>query len=94
LNFCEKIISGVVDEEVNAYHTGFAKLYRWLKMAIEARKADITRRKALAKRAKEDRKQKQEQAEERKNNRDLYLNDAREKFNEDHKDEIDAYNQY
>lgn len=94
LNFCEKVLSAYADEDVMNYHLGFLKLFKWLKMAIDARKANITRRKALTKKAKEDRLKKQEQSEERKKNRENYLIEALEKFNDEHRDEILAYEEY
>jgi hypothetical protein len=63
-------------------------------MAIEARKAYITRVKAHTKRAKEDRYRKQEQAKERLTNRENFLLESIEKFNEEHKDEIIAFEEY
>lgn len=62
LNFCEKVLHAYTEEEIQNYNAGFLKLFKWLKMAIEARKAYITRVKAHAKRAKEERIRKQEQA--------------------------------
>ena len=58
------------EEDVSAYHPGFLMLFKWLKMAVDARKANITRRKALTKRAKADRAKKEEDAETRKHNRE------------------------
>ena len=46
-------------------------------MAIEGRKNDITRRKALQKKAKEDREMKQNQFEERKKNREAFLEESK-----------------
>lgn len=94
LNFCEKVLSAYSEEEIQNYNAGFLKLFKWLKMAIEARKAYITRVKALTKRAKEERTRKQEQAEERLKNRENYLLESIDKFNEEHRDEIVAYEEY
>ena len=46
LNFVEKVLSAYQEEEVAAYHPGFLKLFKWLKVAIETRKAAIVRSKA------------------------------------------------
>ena len=94
INFCEKIISALNPEDVDAYNLGLGKLYRWNKMAIEGRKQDITRRKILQKKGKEERELKEQQFEERKKNRETHLAESLQKFNEDHADEIDAYNKY
>jgi len=45
------MIEGILIEDVEAYHNGFAKLFKWLQTAIATRKLDITRRKALTKKA-------------------------------------------
>lgn len=63
-------------------------------MAINARKAYISRTKALCKRDKENRVRCQEQAQERSKNRENYLTEALEKFQEEHKEDILAYNEY
>ena len=55
LNYIDTLIAGIQQEEVETYHPGFGRLFKWLTTAITIRKQDITRRKALAKRAKEDR---------------------------------------
>lgn len=55
INFAEKLLQGYTQEEVDAYHPGFGRLFQWLTSAISIRKHDITRRHALQKRAKEDR---------------------------------------
>jgi hypothetical protein len=55
INYCERLISEIQPEDVENYHVGFSKLFKWLQQAIELRKQDIIRRKALAKRASETR---------------------------------------
>lgn len=55
LNYCEKTIEGIVAEEVELYHIGLGKLFKWLQTAIAGRKLDITRRKILKRKEKEDR---------------------------------------
>lgn len=94
INFCEKITSHLNVEDVDAYNLGLGKLYRWNKMAIEGRKQDVTRRKVLQKKGKEEREMKQQQFEERKKNREAHLAESLQKFNEDHAEEIEAYNKY
>ena len=91
INFCEKISSSFTQEEVDAYNPGLGKLFKWNKMAIEGRKTDITRRKALQKKAKEDREMKQNQFAERNKNREANLEESRTKFNEDNADQIEAF---
>lgn len=55
LTYCEKIIEGVVADDVEQYHNGLGKLFKWLKTAIEGRKLDITRRKIVKRKDKEER---------------------------------------
>jgi hypothetical protein len=55
INFIEKNIEGIVPEEVDAYNMVLGKLFKWLLLAIKLRKEDITRRKALKKKAREER---------------------------------------
>ena len=58
LNFVENLLKGYIQEDVDNYHVGFGRLFKWLNLAIHVRKHDITRRHALLKRAKEDRENK------------------------------------
>jgi hypothetical protein len=55
LNFIERNIEGINPEDVDNYHLTLGKLYRWMLLAMKTRKEDITRRKALKKRAREHR---------------------------------------
>jgi hypothetical protein len=47
INYCEKIIGGFTQEEVDTYNPGLGRLFKWNKAAIDGRKTDITRRMAL-----------------------------------------------
>ena len=53
INYVEQIIKTddegkeITQELVDEYHAGFGKLYKWLRMAIDNRKKDIVRRKAI-----------------------------------------------
>lgn len=55
LNYIDKLVGGLTLEEVEAHHPGFGRLFKWLTLAVATRKQDITRRKAMAERAKRDR---------------------------------------
>lgn len=94
LNFCERVLQAHTEEDVQNYNTGFLKLYRWLKIAIEARKSYIVRTKAQVKRDREDRGRREEQAEERAKQKENHLIEARDKFNDEHREEIQAYEEY
>lgn len=82
------MMAGIEEEAVALYSPGFLKLFKWINLAINARKAYITRTKALCKRDKENRIRCQEQAQERSKNRENYLNEALEKFQDEHKEDI------
>jgi hypothetical protein len=55
INFVEKNIEGISQEEVDSYNLAMGKLFRWLNLAIKTRKEDIIRRKTKEKLAKEER---------------------------------------
>lgn len=69
-------------------------MYKWLTTAIATRKADITRRHALAKKARDDRATKQTESETREQTKTERLAEEEEKFKVDHKDEIDLYEKW
>lgn len=51
----EKNIEGINPEDVDAYNMTLGKLFKWLLLSIQTRKQDIIRRKALKRKAKEER---------------------------------------
>jgi hypothetical protein len=55
LNFIERNVEGIQPEEVDAYHMLYGKLFKWVLLAIKTRKDDIIRRKALRRKAREER---------------------------------------
>ena len=57
INFIERNIEGITQEEVDKYNFVLGKLFRWMNLAIKTRKEDIIRRKTKEKREKEERKQ-------------------------------------
>ena len=59
-------MKGLAQEDVDAYHVGLGKLFKWLQTAINGRKQDIIRRKSLQQKAKEVRAGKIQEAEDRK----------------------------
>ena len=91
INYCEKILDGIVQEDVDAYHVGLGKLYLWLRNAIDGRKLDITRRKALARQAKQNRENKIKEHEDRTIKRQDYLTAEEEKFKDQNRETIEAY---
>ena len=92
--YCEKIIEGIQLEEVEQYHGGLGKLFKWLQTALSGRKIDITRRKIATRRAKEDRQAKIEKEEDRKQRREDYLVDTKLAWEEENKEAIEKYTKY
>ena len=65
INYTEKLMSSFILEDVDAYHTGLGKLFKWLKMAITARKQDVVRRKAIWTKNREEKTSREEAKEKR-----------------------------
>lgn len=72
INYCEKLIEGYNQEDVDAYEHSFGKLFRWLTGAITLRKQDIVRRKAITKRDTEYREEKIKEKQTRAENRETH----------------------
>ena len=94
INFIEKIIEGIDPVEVDEFNMIAGRLFKWLKLAVDNRKADIIRRRALIHKEREERDSKIKAKEEREAKRQLDLKEAKEKFAEDNKDEIEVYNNF
>ncbi len=91
INYCEKILEGLTQEEVDSYHVGFGKLYSWLRRAIEGRKSDITRRKAFAKQSHKNRENKIKDHEDRTIKKTDYLTAEEERFKESNRENFEAF---
>jgi hypothetical protein len=65
---------------VDAYNPTFGKIFKWLTLAIETRKTDIITRKAMNKKARENREHLITQSEEREEARKTMINEAEEQF--------------
>ena len=63
-------------------------------MAIDTRKQDVIRRKAIQKRNREDRANKEEAKAKREADREQFLLDKEAEFQEQNKDDIEAYNKW
>ena len=88
LNFIERNIAGIVPAEVEEFNMALGRLYKWLLTAIEFRKLNIVRRKALIQKDHEERDAKIKAREDREKKREQDLADAKVKFEKEHKDEI------
>lgn len=94
LNYIQKNIDGIVLADVENMSMVAGRLFKWLQLAIDNRKLDITRRKSLIQRERDEADNKQKAKEERAVKREADLEEAKKKFADDHKDDIDAYNNY
>lgn len=65
-------------EGVDNYNPTFGKLFKWLKLALETRKTDITTRKALSKKARENRERMIQESADRDENRQKMIDEAEE----------------
>lgn len=94
LNYIEKIITGIEPNDVTEFNMAAGRLFQWLKLAIENRKLDIVRRAALIQKEREERDSKIKAKEERDTKRSTDLEESKNKFIEEHKEEIEAYENY
>jgi len=65
INFLEKNLDGIVDEDVKSYSLSLAELFNCLKETLEVRKADISRRKAYREKLTKEREEAIQKSEER-----------------------------
>ena len=82
INYVENLIKDFNQEDVDNYHTGVGKLYKWLKMAVDTRKQDVIRRKAIHKKNSEEKASKEEAKAKREADREQFLLDKETEFNE------------
>ena len=91
LNFIERNISGIVPADVDEFNMTLGRLFKWLILAIENRRNNIIRRKALIAKDRDERDSKIKAQEERAKARDAAIEAARAAFLEENKDAIQAY---
>ena len=94
LNYITKNTEGITLKQVEDINMAAGKLFKWLQLATENRKLDIIRRKALVQRERDERDSKIKAKEDREKKREVDLDEAKKKFLEDNKEEIDRYNAY
>lgn len=94
INYVENLISSFNQEDVDAYHTGLGKLYKWLKMAIDSRKQDIIRRKAIQKKNLEEKASKEEAKAKREADREQFLLDKEQEFMDANREDIEIFNKW
>ncbi len=94
INFTSNVLQTYSQEEVDAYHKGVGKLFKWLKMAINSRKNDIIRRKAIQKKNREEKTSREEAKAKRAADREQFLEDKETEFNDANREDIEAYNKW
>ena len=91
LNFIEKNIEQYHPDDVDVYSsTILGRLLRWMLSAIKLRRQDIIRRRSLQKKAFDKREEAIQREAKRKERSDQELKDAEARFNEEHREEIEA----
>jgi len=85
------MVEQFTQEDVDQYHTGLGRIFKWLKLAFATRKTEILRRKLLAKRAREERESCIQQEEDRKQRRAEHLQEQHEKWLADYAEELEIF---
>jgi len=88
LNFIERNISGIVPADVDEFNMTLGRLFKWLLLAVENRKNNIIRRKALIAKDRDERDSKIKAQEERAKAREAAIEAAKVAFLEENKDAI------
>ena len=88
------MIAPIQLEEVEQYNSGLGKMLKWLQTAITTRRQEITRRKALAKKAREERAECIRQEEDRVQRRKDYLAESAQQHKDDYAEEWEIYNKW
>lgn len=94
INYVERLIEGVLPEQVDEFNMTAGRLFKWLLLAAESRKTDIIRRRALLQRERDERDAKIQAKEKRDQEREGQLEAAKQAFLEEKKDEIREYEEY
>lgn len=94
ISYIEKLIDGINAELVGEYNLVASKLLAWLQLAVENRKSDIVRRRALIHKEREDRDSKIAAKTDRDERRVNELTKAKEAFAEENKEAIETFNAF
>merc|ERR1712227_1042057 len=94
INYVERLIEGVLPEQVDEFNMTAGRLFRWLLLSTESRKTDIIRRRALLQKERDERDAKIQAKEKRDQEREAQLEAAKQAFLEEKKDEIREYEEY
>lgn len=91
LNFVERMLDTMTEEELNKYNYSMGVVFKWIKVALEYRKKNVICRLNNAKKLRENREKKIEEEAQRKEDRENKCQEEKEKFDKDHEAENNAY---
>lgn len=94
INYIEKNLDGMSQESINNYSYTLGLIYKWMTLAIEARKKDIISRLHESKQKREEREQKIEEDKQRTEDRKAATDEAREKWEGENAAAIAKYEDY
>ena len=94
INYIDKLIDGITNEQVDEFSITVGRLFRWLKLAIDNRKHDIIRRRALIHKDRQERDFKLKSRDDRAAKRQADLENEKAKFLEENKEQIEIYEAY
>jgi len=76
-NYVDMLLTDITQEQVDEFNMTAGRLFRWLTLAVEQRKADIIRRKALIQKERDERESKMEAKAKRDSDRETQLETAK-----------------
>ena len=77
INYVERLIEGILPEQVDEFNMTAGRLFKWLLLAVESRKTDVIRRRALLQRERDERDAKIQAKEKRDQEREAQLEAAK-----------------
>ena len=83
INFIEKFLEGITQEDVDNYSVGIGKLFKWLQLAIAVRKEDVKYRLSVRRKKEQERNDAKTKEEERVTARTNYIEEERKKWTEE-----------
>ncbi|CAI2385810.1 unnamed protein product [Moneuplotes crassus] len=90
INFLEKQVEDIEQEQVEAYSHTFVRLLEWVKLAMSVRREDVVKRILNTQRLKEERARAQEQEEERQVERKAFFEEEKAKWDEEQEKKREA----
>lgn len=94
INYIEKNLDGLSQDSINSYSYSLGLIYKWMTLALEARKKDIISRLHESKQKREEREQKIDEDKQRTEERKAATDEAREKWENENAAAIQKYEDY